>query len=201
MLYNREMIAHLRGLVLSKQPNQVILDAGGVGYDVTISIPTFTALPAEGAQASLFIHTHVREEAIALFGFAEMAEKRLFEKLLAVSGIGPKLAITVLSGLSADRLVAAIRGHDHAMLTRIPGIGKKTAERIVLELKDKLDDMASAPILAAAGAAGEDVLSAMVNLGYARPGAQKAVETAVQRDPSMADNFELLFRAALAAMR
>ena len=195
------MIAHLRGLVLSKQPNQVILDAGGVGYDVTISIPTFTALPAEGAQASLFIHTHVREEAIALFGFAEMAEKRLFEKLLAVSGIGPKLAITVLSGLSADRLVAAIRGHDHAMLTRIPGIGKKTAERIVLELKDKLDDMASAPILAAAGAAGEDVLSAMVNLGYARPGAQKAVETAVQRDPSMADNFELLFRAALAAMR
>ena len=200
-LYNRQMIAHLRGRILSKHPNQVILDAGGVGYDVTISIPTFTALPAEGAEASLFIHTHVREETIALFGFAEMAEKRLFEKLLAVSGIGPKLAVTVLSGLSPDRLVAAIRSHDHAALTRIPGIGKKTAERVVLELKDKLDDMASAPIAAAAGAAGEDVLSAMVNLGYARPSAQKAVETAIERDPKTADSFELLFRAALAAMR
>ena len=195
------MIAHLRGRIFSKQPNQVILEAGGVGYDVTISIPTFTALPAEGAEAALFIYTHVREETISLFGFMEMAEKRLFEKLLAVSGIGPKLAVTVLSGLSAERLVAAIRGQDHATLTRIPGIGKKTAERVVLELKDKLEDMASAPIIAAAGPAGEDVLSAMVNLGYARPAAQKAVETAIERSPDAGASFELLFRAALAAIR
>ncbi len=195
------MIAHLRGLILSKRPNQVIVEAGGVGYDVAISVPTFTALPAEGAEAALFIHTHVREDMIALFGFAQVAEKVLFEKLLAVSGIGPKLALTVLSGLSSERLVAAIRGHDHATLTRIPGIGKKTAERVVLELKDKLEDMATAPMAAAAGPAGEDVLSAMVNLGYPRAAAIKAVETAVERAPEAAGNFELLFRAAMSAMR
>ena len=195
------MIAHLRGRVLFKQPNQVVLDVAGVGYDVAISVTTFTALPAEGTEAALFIHTHVREEAIALFGFHEPAEKRLFEKLLAVSGIGPKLAITVLSGLPSERLVAAIRGQDHATLTRIPGIGKKTAERVVLELKDKLDDMASAPVIAAAGPAGEDVLSALVNLGYARPIAQKAVEKAVERDAEAAKSFEKLFRAALATVR
>ena len=195
------MIAHLRGRVLFKQPNQVVLDVAGVGYDVAISVTTFTTLPAEGAEAALFIHTHVREEAIALFGFKEPEEKRLFEKLLAVSGIGPKLAITVLSGLPSERLVAAIRGQDHATLTRIPGIGKKTAERVVLELKDKLDDMASSPVIAAAGPAGEDVLSALVNLGYARPIAQKAVETAVERDAEAAKSFEKLFRAALATVR
>ena len=195
------MIAHLRGRILSRQPNQVIVEAGGVGYDVAISVPTFTALPAEGAEAALFIHTHVREDMIALFGFAEMAEKRLFEKLLAVSGIGPKLALTVLSGLSPERLVAAIRGHDHATLTRIPGIGKKTAERVVLELKDKLEDMATAPMAATTGPAGEDVLSAMVNLGYPRAAALKAIEAAAERTPEAASSFELLFRAAMAAMR
>jgi Holliday junction DNA helicase RuvA len=123
------MIAHLRGTVFSKQPDRVVVEAGGVGYDVTISIPTFTALPVEGAPVSLHIYTHVREEAIALFGFIEPAEKKLFEKLLAVSGIGPKLAITVLSGIAPDRLVAAIRGQDHATLTRIPGIGKNGRAR------------------------------------------------------------------------
>lgn len=203
--YNRQsMIAHLRGRLSLKTPNQAIVDCGGVGYEVVISVATFSALPAEGNEVSLHIHTHVREDQLALFGFAEREEKRLFEKLLTISGIGPKLAITVLSGISADRLVTAIRSGDHATLTRIPGIGKKTAERVVLELKDKLDDFgAAAP--AAGGAhsspAGDDALSALVNLGYPRPVAQKAIETAIARDPNVAGDFETLFRAAMAAIR
>jgi holliday junction DNA helicase RuvA len=197
------VIASLRGRVLSKTPNQVVVECGGVGYDVTISVATFTALPGEGAEASLNIYTHVREDQIALFGFAEPAEKRMFEKLLTISGIGPKLAITVLSGIDASRLVAAIRASDHATLTRIPGIGKKTAERVVLELKDKLDDMAVSPVAGAVhlGAAGDDALSALVNLGYARPIAQRAIETAIAKDPATANDFELLFRAAMASIR
>ena len=198
------MIAHLRGRVFGKTPNAVVVECGGVGYDVAISVSTFTALPAEGAEASLYIHTHVREDALALFGFAELAEKRLFEKLLTISGIGPKLAITVLSGISAERLVGAIRGQDHATLTKIPGIGKKTAERVVLELKDKLDDMVGfAPETAAKpslGAVADDVLSALVNLGYPRPVAQKAVENAA-KDTAAAQDFEKLFRAAMAAVK
>jgi Holliday junction DNA helicase RuvA len=133
-----------------------------------------------------------------------MQEKRLFEKLLTISGIGPKLAITVLSGISSDRLVTAIRSADHATLTRIPGIGKKTAERVVLELKDKLEDMA-VPVVAGAvphhGPAGDDAISALVNLGYQRPVAQKAVEAALTRDDALAEDFERLFRAAMAAIR
>ena len=134
------MIAHIRGLILSKSPNAVVVECGGVGYELAISVSTFTELAAEGKEVKLHVHTHVREDALLLFGFVEMAEKRLFEKLLTISGIGPKLAITVLSGISAERLVGAIRGGDHATLTKIPGIGKKTAERVVLELKDKLDN-------------------------------------------------------------
>ena len=198
------MIAHLRGRLLSKTPNQVIVECGGVGYDVTISVATFSALPADGAEAALHIHTHVREDQLALFGFAERDEKRLFEKLLTISGIGPKLAITVLSGISSDRLVGAIRSGDHATLTKIPGIGKKTAERVVLELKDKLDDLAVAlPATTPAGhtPAGDDALSALVNLGYPRPVAQKAIETAIARSPEAANDFETLFRAAMAAIR
>ena len=197
------MIAFLRGRLLSKTPNQAIVDCGGVGYDATISVATFTSLPAEGAEARLHIYTHVREDQIALFGFAEPQEKKLFEKLLTISGIGPKLAITVLSGIDTDRLVTAIRAADYATLTRIPGIGKKTAERVVLELKDKLDDFAVAPATAAAtyGPAGDDALSAMVNLGYARPIAQRTIETALAKKPAAAQDFELLFRAAMAAIR
>jgi Holliday junction DNA helicase RuvA len=202
------MIAHLRGRLLSKKPNQAILECAGVGYDVTISVATFSALPAEGAEAALHIHTHVREDQLALFGFSETQEKRLFEKLLTISGIGPKLAITVLSGISSDRLVTAIRSGDHATLTRVPGIGKKTSERVVLELKDKLDDLAVAiPITAgghhpgAAGQAGDDALSALVNLGYPRPTAQKAIETAIAKDPAAAQDFETLFRAAMLTIR
>ncbi|WP_035347394.1 Holliday junction branch migration protein RuvA [Edaphobacter aggregans] len=200
------MIAHLRGRLLSKSPNQAIVECSGVGYDVAISVATFSELPAENAEATLHIHTHVREDQIALFGFAAPQEKRLFERLLTISGIGPKLAITVLSGISSDRLVAAIRGGDHATLTRIPGIGKKTAERVVLELKDKLDDMAVPELAGAAGGrhhgpAADDALSALVNLGYPRPVAQKAIETAIDKNPSAAGDFETLFRAAMAAIR
>jgi holliday junction DNA helicase RuvA len=200
------MIAHIRGRLLSKTPNQAIVECAGVGYDVTISVTTFSALPSEGAEAALHIHTHVREDQIALFGFSETQEKRLFEKLLTISGIGPKLAITVLSGISADRLITAIRSGDHATLTRIPGIGKKTSERVVLELKDKLDDLAvSIPTTTGGGlhhgAAGDDALSALVNLGYPRPTAQKAIETAIAKDPAAAHDFETLFRAAMLTIR
>ncbi|AEU39173.1 Holliday junction branch migration protein RuvA [Granulicella mallensis] len=198
------MIAYLRGRILSKASNAVIVDCNGVGYELAISITTFTELGAEGAEAKLHVHTHVREDALALFGFAELTEKRLFEKLLTISGIGPKLAITVLSGISAERLVGAIRAGDHATLTKIPGIGKKTAERVVLELKDKLDDMVgSTPETGARfslGTVADDVLSALVNLGYARPVAQKAVETAA-KDAAVAGDFEQLFRAAMSAVR
>jgi Holliday junction DNA helicase RuvA len=198
------MIALLRGQLIAKGPNQAVIDCGGVGYDATISVATFSALPAEGLEARLHIYTHVREDQIALFGFAEPNEKRVFEKLLTISGIGPKLAITVLSGIDTDRLVSAIRAGDHASLTRIPGIGKKTAERMVLELKDKLDEIAVAPASAPSsnyGPAGDDALSALMNLGYARPIAQRAIETAIAKDAAAAGSFELLFRAAMAAIR
>jgi len=196
------MIAHLRGKLIFKQPGQAIIEAGGVGYDVTISIPTFTALPVAGAEASLHIYTQVSEDQIALFGFQDREEKRLFEKLITVSGVGPKLAIKMLSGLSPERTVQAIRGQDHAQLTRIPGVGKKLAERLVVELKDKLDDFAVAPIPSAAkGPAVEDVLSALVNLGYQRPAADKAIENAIAKDKSLAADFDALFRGALKVIR
>ncbi len=192
-----------------KSPNQAVVECGGVGYDVAISVETFGALPAEEMEANLFVHTHVREDQIALFGFAEVREKRLFEKLLTISGIGPKLAITVLSGIATDRLIGAIRAQEHGTLTKIPGIGKKTAERIVLELKDKLDDLAVAAAEvglrpAAAGSLGlhgEDAVSALVNLGYPRVAAQRAVEAALEKDAGSGREFEVLFRAAMNAIR
>jgi Holliday junction DNA helicase RuvA len=196
------MIAHLRGTLLSKQPHQAIVEAAGVGYDVSISVSTFTALPAENAEVSLHIHTQVREDTLALYGFLLRDEKRIFERLITVSGVGPKLAITILSGLSTERLVTAIRGQDHAMLVKVPGVGKKLAERLVVELKDKLEDMAVvAPAMQSAGPAADDVLSALTNLGYSRPAAQKAIETAVAKDKKSGEDFEHLFRAALAAIR
>src|ERR1700740_3166921 len=140
------MIAHLHGKLLAKHPNQAIVETAGVGYDVTISVPTFSDLPAIGGDVALHIHTHVREDVIALYGFLRPSEKLLFEKLITVSGIGPKLAITILSGMPADEMVGAIRGNDVARLTRIPGIGKKTAERMVLELRDKLPATAPATV-------------------------------------------------------
>jgi Holliday junction DNA helicase RuvA len=196
------MIAHLRGRLLSKQPQQAIVEAAGVGYDVAISVTTYTSLPAEGAEVALHIHTQVREDTLALYGFLDRNDKRIFERLITVSGVGPKLAITIQSGLPTERLVAALRAQDHATLTRIPGVGKKLSERLVVELKDKLEDMAvAAPAVAAAGPAAEDVLSALVNLGYQRPSAQKAIETAVAKDKSVGDHFDALFRAALMTIR
>ena len=177
------MIAHLRGKLLAKHPNQAIVETAGVGYDVTISVPTFSDLPALGAEVALHIHTHVREDLIALYGFLRPSEKLLFEKLITVSGIGPKLAITILSGMAADEMVGAIRGNDVARLTRIPGIGKKTAERMVLELRDKLPEVgpASAPAVPAMSATEEDVLSALLNLGYQRAAAEKALAVVAKK--------------------
>jgi len=180
------MIAHLRGRLLAKHPQQAIIEAGGVGYDVVISVTTFSALPAEGSEVSLFIHTHVREDTLALYGFVDREQKRVFERLITVSGVGPKLAVTI---------------QDHATLSQIPGIGKRLAERLVVDLKDKLEDMAAAPHPVETGPSTDDVLSALVNLGYQRPLAQKAIAAAVAKDRTVADSFETLFRSALAGMR
>ena len=194
------MIAHLRGRLLTKHPNQVVVETGGVGYEVAISVPTFSSLPAAGSEVSLHIYTHVREDLIALYGFLRPAEKQLFEKLIGVSGIGPKLAITVLSGMPADELAGAIRGNDAARLTRIPGIGRKTAERLVLELRDKLSFAAPGeiPVPPAATALEEDVLSALVNLGYPRAVAEKAVLSAAKNGTDQ--SFEAMFKRTLAAL-
>ena len=191
------MIAHLRGKLLAKHPNQAIVETAGIGYDVTISVPTFSDLPTVGAEVALHIHTHVREDLIALYGFLRSAEKQLFEKLINVSGIGPKLAITILSGMAADEMVGAIRSNDVARLTRIPGIGKKTAERMVLELRDRLPEAAPTAALAvpAMSATEEDVLSALVNLGYQRSAAEKALAVATRNGAGK--SFDQMFRAAL----
>ena len=192
------MIAHLRGRLVSKHPNQAIVEAGGVGYDVAISVPTFTDLPEAGRDVALHIHTHVREDAIALYGFLHVREKRLFEKLIAISGIGPRLAITILSGIPPDALITALRSGDLARLTRIPGIGKKTAERLVLELRDKVEEFATAPAAPAATPTEEDVISALVNLGYQRGTAERALGAAARN--GSAAGFEQLFRDALARL-
>ncbi|HZQ51757.1 MAG TPA: Holliday junction branch migration protein RuvA [Bryobacteraceae bacterium] len=200
------MIGYLRGKVLEKQPNQVILETAGVGYDVQIPISTYTSLPDVGGTVALRIYTHVREDALVLFGFATPEEKALFERLISVSGIGPKLAVTVLSGVTSSDLVTAIRNGDVQRLIRIPGVGKKTAERIVLELKDKVAavDAAGKPV---PGAEAEpafsgldrDVLSALQNLGCSRPSAEEAVRKVKERGAP--ESFEPFFRAALALVR
>jgi Holliday junction DNA helicase RuvA len=196
------MIAHLRGKLIYKQPGQAIVEAAGVGYNVTISVPTFTALPSVGAEAALHIHTQVSDDQIALYGFLDREEKRLFERLITVSAVGPKLAIKILSGLNTERVIQAIRGQDHAQLTHIPGVGKKLAERLVVELKDKLDDFAVAPVPAAVqGPAVDDVLSALTNLGYQRAAAEKAIEQAIAKDKALAADFDGLFRGALKVIR
>src|ERR1700731_151825 len=154
------MIAHLRGKLLAKHPNQAIVETAGVGYDVTITVPTFSDLPALGAEVALHIHTHVREDLLALYGFLLPAGQLLFENPITFSGRGPNLAITILSGMPADEMVRAIRGKDVARLTRIPGIGKKTAERMVLELRDKLPEAGSGtPAAPSLNPVEEDVLS------------------------------------------
>ncbi len=197
------MIAHLRGKLIHKEPGRAIVEAAGVGYDVAISVPTFTSLPSLGAEVALHVHTQVSDDQIALFGFMDREEKRLFERLITVGGVGPKLAIKMLSGLSPERTVQAIRAQDHTQLTRIPGVGKKLAERLVVELKDKLDDFAVAPVPATGvqGPAVDDVLSALTNLGYQRPAAEKAIEQAVAKDKALTADFDGLFRGALKLIR
>jgi len=201
------MIALLRGVLLEKHPNQAVVDAGGVGYDVTIPVSTFTHLPDAGAEVRLRIYTHVREDALALYGFLTQDEKTLFEKLIGVSGIGPTLAVKILSGVMAADLIHAIRRGEVERLVRIPGVGKKTAERMVLELRDKLPAVTGEEPEAAAAAAlspvDQDVLSALLNLGCARPQAEAAVRKAKTAAgvSSASVDFEPLFRRALELVR
>ncbi len=190
------MIAHLRGKLLAKHPNQAIVEAGGVGYDVNISVPTFSSLPDLGSEVSLFIHMHVREDALSLYGFLQTADKTLFEKLIGVSGIGPKLANTILSGMpETSQIVGAIRSGDLARLTRIPGVGKKTAERMVLELRDKFPVAGVEQRRVAATPVREDVTSALINLGYKPGEIEKALAGIVSGGKP--ESFDLLFREAM----
>ncbi len=195
------MIASLRGVLIEKHPNQAVVDTGGVGYDVTIPVSTFTQLPDAGSEVRLRIHTHVREDALALYGFITQEEKALFEKLIGVSGIGPKLAVTILSGLPAADLINSIRRGEVERLVRIPGIGKKTAERMVLELRDKLPAVAGEEPARqeALSSIDQDVLSALLNLGCARPQAEAAVRKA--KAGGAPAEFEPLFRRALELVR
>jgi Holliday junction DNA helicase RuvA len=195
------VIAFLRGRILDKQPNRIVVDVNGVGYDVSVPLSTFYGLADIGGEIALRVHTHVREDALALFGFATRLEQDLFERLIGVSGIGPKVGLAVLSGIEPMDLIRAIERGDLARLTAIPGVGKKTSERIVLELKDRLPRVE----VAAAGEAPaaveqplllrDDLLSALINLGYHRPLAEKAVEAAIKRTPD--GDFERTLKQAL----
>ena len=192
------MIAHLRGRILDKQPNRLVVDVNGIGYDVAVPLSTFYGLGDAGSDIALRIHTHVREDALALYGFATRLEQDLFERLIGVSGIGPKLALAVLSGIEPAELIRAIERGDLPRLTAIPGVGKKTGERIVLELKDRLPRVrgeTTAVEVVETSALKDDVLSALVNLGYHRPLAEKAVAAVVKAAPD--GGFEHTLKLAL----
>jgi Holliday junction DNA helicase RuvA len=191
------MIGQLRGKLAEKRPTQVVLDVGGVGYAVNIPLSTFYALGELHSDTALLIYTHVREDALALYGFLTAREKQFFELLLSTTGVGPGLALKILSGMSVDELVPAIRRGDLARLVTIPGVGRKTAERIVVELRDKLARMeaAAAPLPAARAGVDGDVLSALENLGYDRRASEKALEEA--RRAAGEAPFELLLKAVL----
>jgi Holliday junction DNA helicase RuvA len=197
------VIAHLRGRISEKHPNRIVVDVNGVGYDVFVPLSTFYGLGEPGAEIALRIHTHVREDALSLYGFGTLIEQELFERLIGVSGIGPKVALAVLSGIEPQELVRAIERGDHARLTAIPGVGKKTSERIVLELKDRLPRAAVAVaavgmVLSDVAAVRDDVLSALVNLGYHRPLAEKAVDAAIKTlGPRPDAGFERTLKQAL----
>jgi len=186
------VIAHLRGKLMQKGPARVVIDVHGVGYEVSVPVTTFGVLPDLGAEVSIDIHTHVREDVIALYGFSTRRERVIFEKLMTISGIGPKLAVTILSGGSVEELIGAIKRGDLARLTAIPGVGKKTAERIILELKAKLQEFAEA---APKPAVQTDVVSALENLGYPRGIAEGALNRAANGDGDAA--FDVLFKRAL----
>lgn len=201
------MIAHLSGTLLVKQTNNVILDVNGVGYEVTIPLSTFYDLEDTGSSVALRIYTYVREDALQLYGFRTARERELFLRLISVSGIGPKLGITMLSGMSADEIIASIRTNNLARLTSIPGVGKKTAERLVIELRDKIAALSSPALeeeFATATGAGtpasedamrDDALSALVNLGYQKASAEKAVTAAMQDGSDL--SVEVLLRRSL----
>jgi Holliday junction DNA helicase RuvA len=202
------MIAHLSGTLLIKQTNTVIVDVGGIGYEVTIPLSTFYDLEETGSPVALRVYTHVREDALQLFGFKTARERELFLRLISVSGIGPKLGITMLSGMSADEIIASIRTNNLARLTSIPGVGKKTAERLVIELRDKIAALSSPALeeefATRTGGAGapqtedalrEDALSALVNLGYQKAAAEKAITAAIQDGGEL--SVELLLRRSL----
>jgi holliday junction DNA helicase RuvA len=184
------MIAHLSGTLLSKQATSVIVDVGGVGYEVSIPLSTFYDLEDLGSTVQLRIYTHVREDVIQLYGFKTARERELFLKVISVSGIGPKLGITLLSGMSADEMIASIRTNNLARLTLIPGVGRKTAERLIMELREKVAELSSAQLEEELGAKPEtteltqdavraDALSALLNLGYQRSAAEKAIDAAL----------------------
>jgi holliday junction DNA helicase RuvA len=203
------MIAHLSGTLLYKQTTTVILEVGGVGYEVTIPLSTFYDLEDVGAGTivKLRIYTHVREDALQLYGFKTARERELFQQLISVSGIGPKLGITMLSGMSADEIIASIRTNNLARLTSIPGVGRKTAERLVIELRDKIAALSSpaleeefaaqtgAGALVSEDAVRDDALSALINLGYQKASAEKAITAAVQEGGDL--SVEMLLRRAL----
>lgn len=195
------MIGQLRGRLAEKRPNQVLVDVGGVGYLVQVPLSTYAALGELHTEVTLLIHTHVREDALALFGFVSAREKHFFELLISASGVGPSLALKILSGMSVEELVPAIRGGDLARLTKIPGVGRKTAERIVVELKDKLDAVAmetEKPAVTTPAGIEADVVSALVNLGYDARAAEDAAAEA--KRAAGTGNFEKLLRAALQAL-
>jgi Holliday junction DNA helicase RuvA len=195
------MIGQLCGRLAEKRPSQVLVDVGGVGYLVQVPLSTYAALGELHTEVTLLIHTHVREDALALYGFVSSREKHFFEMLLSASGVGPTLALKILSGMSVEELVPAIRGSDLVRLTKIPGVGRKTAERMVVELKDRLEVVAieaEKPASSSPAGVEADVISALVNLGYDARAAEGAVREA-QRTVGSA-NFEKLLRAALQSL-
>jgi Holliday junction DNA helicase RuvA len=194
------MIARLRGSLVEKTPSRIVVDVGGVGYDVQVPLSTFYPLGEAGSGVALRIHTHVREDLIALYGFGTPIEHDLFERLILISGVGPKLALAVLSGIEPAELIRAVRQQDVARLTAIPGVGKKTAERIGLEMKDRLPASLTAgdsvkPVETAEDRLRDDLLSALVNLGYQRPAGERAIEAALAAAPG--GRFEDVLRDAL----
>ena len=195
------MIAHLAGTLLEKHVQRLVVDVGGVGYDVQVPLSTFYAVGEPGARVTLRVHTHVREDALQLFGFVTALELSLFQRLIAVSGIGPKVALAVLSGIEPGDLVRAVKGSDIARLTRIPGVGKKTSERIVVELKDRLPEVAepaASDTVSDAGDVRDNVTSALVNLGYQRGSVEKVVDTVLRKTETR--EFEPLLREVLKSL-
>ena len=194
------MIARLRGTLVDKSPSRLVIEVGGVGYDVQIPLSTFYPLGEPGADVVLRVYTHVREDALALFGFGTPLEHQLFERLIAINGVGPKLALAVLSGIEPSELIRAVRSQDVVRLTKIPGVGRKTAERIALELKDRLPPVPGEGEPGPPGSAAEDeqrsdLLSALLNLGYPPGPAENALDTALAGTPH--GTFEQVLKAAL----